>query len=235
MFALYTRLAALAVAIPLASTVAQDTTATVTGSITDTSGIAIVGAQIFVNRVGPRSTSDSRGRFRLVGLAAGDRMIVVRHMGYHSATIKLSLALGETREVAVRLALLPVPLDTIVSEAQATGENLRRNGFSARQRFGFGYFLTRDEIERMRPINLTDVLRHLPFLQVNEHLGRTWLTTENGTCRPILYLDRMPVPDVNDIPVEIVDGVEWYRHAMDVPVEFVRPGATCAAVVIWTR
>jgi hypothetical protein len=235
MFARDMLLAALAMTMPCASPLAQDTTATVTGSIVDTTGVAIVGAQVFVNRVGPRSTSDARGRFRLVSLAAGELMIVVRHLGYHSATVKLTLARGETREIAVRLAPLPVPLDTIVSEAQATSENLRRNGFYARQRAGFGYFLTRDEIERMRAIDLNDLLRRLPFLQVSERLGRTRVTTQNGTCRPVLYLDRMPVPDLDVIPVEIVDGVEWYHHAADVPVEFVRPRATCAALIIWTR
>jgi len=235
MFARRMLVAALTLTIPMSALHGQDTTATVTGRVSDSAGVAIVGAQVFVNRVGPRSLSDSSGRFRLVGLAAGARMIVVRRVGYHSATLTLSLARGETRDVTVRLAALPVPLDTIVSEAQATSENLRRNGFYARRRLGFGYFLSRDEIERMRPVTLTDVLRRLPFLHVSEHLGRTSVVTQDRTCRPVLYLDRMPVADVDGIPVEIVDGLEWYRHATEVPVEFVRPGAACAALLIWTR
>ena len=66
MFARITHVAALALLIPLSSPLAQDTTATVTGTITDSAGVPLAGAQVFVNRVGPRSTSDAQGRFRLV-------------------------------------------------------------------------------------------------------------------------------------------------------------------------
>ena len=235
MFARITHVAALALLIPLSSPLAQDTTATVTGTITDSAGVPLAGAQVFVNRVGPRSTSDAQGRFRLVGLAPGYRLIGIRRLGYHSATVTLSLARGQTRDVTVRLAVLPVPLDTVVSEARATSENLRRNGFDARRRSGFGYFLTRDDIDRMRPVDLTNLLRRLPFLRVTERLGRIWVTTQSGTCRPVIYLDRMPMPDVLDLPVDFVDGIEWYRHTAQVPVEFVRARATCAALIIWTR
>lgn len=235
MFARRVVIAFLASAIPLLSLRAQDSTATITGRVTDSSDVAVAGAEVFVHRGAARSISDSLGRFRLTRVAPGERTIVVRRPGYRSATLTLLLAPGSTRDIGVRLATLPAPLDTIVTEARATSENLRRNGFYQRRKFGFGDFVDRDAISRMRPFDLTSLLRRLPFVDVVERLGRRQVLLQNGRCRPLLYVDGMRVPDLVDIPVELVDGVEVYRRAVEVPVEFTRAGSACGAVIIWTR
>jgi hypothetical protein len=138
--------------------------------------------------------------------------------------------------VTVRLEPLPVPLDTIVSEAAALEEHLRRTGFLARQRMGFGTFLTREQIGRMHVTDVWEVLRRVPLLEVVEPApGRRLILMQNGTCRPQLYLDGMRTPDVEGVPASFVDGIEIYRHAGDVPVEFSLSGRACGAIVVWTR
>lgn len=224
-----------ALATPLATSVAQGTTATLTGHVTDTAGTALAGAVITVSRVGPRGRSDPSGAFRITGIRPGTRIVVVQHPRYHSATLKLSLRRGETRDTTVRLQVLPVPLDTVKTEARATSENLQRNGFYTRQRLGFGYFLDRDAIARMPGYDIADILRHVPFVQVLGTPGLPVLLLSPSNCRPAVYVDGLPNPYIGDIPVEIVDGVEVYRHATDVPVEYTHGRSPCGAVLIWTR
>lgn len=215
---------------------AQDTTAVVTGRVVDSAGTALAGAEVFVREPAMRVRVDSAGHFRLAPLPAGERLVTARRLGYRSATERVTLQRGERRELTFRLAVLPAPLDSVVSEAQATSENLRRSGFTRRQRMGFGYFVTRDEIAQQRPFDLYDLFQRVPFVQVvRGRAGGRLLVLQPGNCRPRVYLDGLPTIGLEAIPPEIVDGIEVYRHATDIPIEFSASGRACGAVLVWTR
>lgn len=230
-----TFLVVLAVATPLARSRAQDTTATLTGRVVDSAGVVLPNSDVSVNRTGLRTSTDSAGRFRLAGIAAGERVVVVRHPGHHSAILTLTLRRGERRDTLVTLAKLPVLLDTVVTEAQAMSENLRRAGFLNRQRAGFGYFIDRDGIARLNAFDIADVLRRVPFVQSVDAFGAPRILSEGRICRPALYLDGMPTSSVAALPVELVDGIEVYRHTADIPIQYTRARSMCGAVLIWTR
>lgn len=230
-------LAALLAAATLSSVApAQQSPATVTGLITDSGGVPLPGVEVTSSRPQRRAVTTPDGRFRLGGLEPGDQVLSFRRIGHRSLAIHVLLRAGETRDTVVALAVLPVPLDTIRTEAEALEENLRQAGFYDRQRMGLGDFLTRAAIERMAAIDVWAVLRRVPFVDVvDAGPGRRFVLMANGTCRPVLYVDGLRTPDLIGIPVEIIDGIEVYRRPTLVPVEYNAAGRACGAVLIWTR
>src|SRR5574342_595806 len=65
---------------------------------------------------------------------------------------------------AVRLDTLTVTGDTSVHRKRIPG--LADQGFNERMRRGFGYFLTRNDIESKSPVIMSDVLQGIPGVQV---------------------------------------------------------------------
>ncbi len=227
----------LALTLPVKPAVAQEHNATITGRVTDSAGTALVGVGVRLFHTSLRTRTDSAGRFRFDRLAAGRYTVAARRVGYHSASERVMVQAGETHDITIKLARLAVPLDTVVTEAQATSENLRINGFTRRQRLGFGTFLTRDDIARLNAFDVWDILRRTPFLMVTDRLGGHVLTLQGTGCRPFVYLDGMPIvnPPLEGIPADWVDGIEVYRHATEVPAEFAGARTPCGTVLIWTR
>lgn len=230
-------LAALLMAVAASSVLrAQQAPATVTGRVTDSSAAPLAGVEVSASRPTVRTTTGADGRFRLSGLEPGDHVLTFRRIGVRSLAIHVALEPGETRDTVVVLAMLPVPLDTIRTEAEALEENLRQAGFYRRQRMGFGDFVTRADIARMPATDVWAVLRRVPFVDVLEAgAGRRFVLMASGTCRPVLYVDGIRTPDLVGIPVEIIDGIEVYRRPALVPVEYSAAGRACGAVLIWTR
>lgn len=216
---------------------AQDSSAAIAGRVTNQAGLPLAGAEVSVGRFAATVRSDNRGQFRLWALPPQTPIaITVRHVGYHSLTTTVTLTRGETREVDLQLAALPVPLDTMVTEAQAVRENLRRAGFYNRQRLGFGQFMTRDAIERLRAIDVWDVLERMPFVEVHRTpVPQLLVQVPGGICRPTIYLDGMRVADLESIPTEVIDGIELYRRGTEMPVEFGAQGTACGVLLLWTR
>ena len=228
--------ALLAAAVIPAGLGAQDAPAIMTGRVTDSSAAPLQGVEVTSSRPQARAVTDADGRFRLAALEPGDQVLTFRRVGLRSLAIHVALQPGEVRDTAVVLAMLPVPLDTIRTEADALEENLRQAGFYRRQKMGFGDFLTRADIARMPAADVWSVLRRIPFVDVlDAGPGRRLVLMASGTCRPQLYLDGLRTPDLIGIPVDIIDGIEVYRRATLVPVEYNAGGRACGAVLFWTR
>jgi len=55
-------------------------------------------------------------------------------------------------------------------------------------------------------------------------------------CRPEYYLDGFPASSSvgPDFPITGIYGIEVYRTASEVPVEFRRPELRCGVILIWS-
>ena len=106
-----------------------------------------------------------------------------------------------------------------------------------------GRYLDRAQIERRNPLEVTDLLRTIPGMQVvwngtdyDVVSGRG--TSLSGSCKPTIYIDGSPVlGDVSPntfVRPNDVEAMEIYRGA-DTPAEFQRMNGGCGAIVIWTR
>ncbi len=140
------------------------TTATLKGILTDTSGAAVAGAEVLADRqpAGPaqHATSGNDGRF-VLSLVPGAHRVRVTHPSFRRVEINLTLAAGETRELSLRLELERLAA-TVVVTAQA--EPATAEVISAPVTI-----VTREEIDQRQAVSLPDLLATLPGFS----LGRT--------------------------------------------------------------
>ncbi len=61
-------------------------------------------------------------------------------------------------------------------------------------------------------------------------------------CYANVYLDRMliydgrqPLPDVNSIVPDVLEAVEFYEGAAQIPAMYQRLNTNCGVLVLWTR
>lgn len=152
-------------------------TATITGTISDPRGASIAGAQILVEPIPPagkteRAVSAADGRFSLT-LPPGRYRVVISRDSFAQAVQEIAMTAGEMREWNVRMTLEPlsakvvvtaqtIPLDADSSPAPVT-------------------ILTREDIERRGAASLSDLLATQPGFS----LGRSG--PEGGVAS--LFLD----------------------------------------------
>jgi TonB-linked SusC/RagA family outer membrane protein len=117
------------VAAPNAS--AQDATGTITGRVTDArSGAPIEGASIEVSSARIGSLSSADGQFRIAGVPAGPRLLIVRRIGF--AVIRREVVVNAGQETTADFALDPsaIALDAVLITGTASGGQRRTIGNS---------------------------------------------------------------------------------------------------------
>jgi hypothetical protein len=109
-----------------------------------------------------------------------------------------------------------------------------------------GYYLDQEQIQRLRPNYLTDILRTVPSIRVSYTpqgevvSGSRGVTSSgNGGCVSY-YVDDMPwqsaMPgDINNfVNGSEVVGVEVYQ-AGNTPAQYSRGMSDCTTIVLWTK
>ena len=78
-------------------------TASLTGEVQSTAGVALSGAQIMVD-TGQMAVSDASGSFRIDGIPAGAHLVYAMHIGYTTAVGQIDFTAGATKTVLVQLS-----------------------------------------------------------------------------------------------------------------------------------
>ncbi len=183
--------------------------------------------------VGTR-VSDQDGGFVFEKIPAGTYRVVVTLLGYRTLRDTLRVEADTGVEVVLPLSVDPIPLAPIIVEARAYRpwflDDLER-----RRRSGFGYFVTRDEIEERSPLYTTDLLRTVAGVSVVPTSAGALIRLRGG-CRPEIVLDGART--IADLPLDAiirpleVEAVEVY-HGVNAPPEY--SNNACGAVLIWSR
>ncbi|MGE0351592.1 MAG: von Willebrand factor type A domain-containing protein [Gemmatimonadales bacterium] len=105
-------LVVLAAAIIIPAT-GPDQTATVIGTVRDTSGTAVAHAQIVITGTALAAMADDSGRYRIAGVPAGRVRLRAAAIGYAAGTVDTVAADGRTTTVDFRLTRSPVRIDEI--------------------------------------------------------------------------------------------------------------------------
>lgn len=187
--------------------------------------------------------SGSDGRFYIKDAPAGRHELNVRKLGFAPRTLPVGLRAGDTLALEVHLTrLAPVELQAI--EVTAPVHPMLR-GFETRRALGMGAFLRQEEILKMQPRNVTDVLRRIPGLQVRPlpgPYGTNLTVVQRGSRCPVMFfLNGSPFPILetpitNYVSVEELVAVEVYNPS-ELPAQFnSSAGASrCGMVGLWTQ
>jgi hypothetical protein len=216
----------------------------VTVVVTDTSG----------DRVATR-VSDEAGRLTVVVRRRAAVRMRAGRIGYRTITTPL-LDFGRDDHFVLDLRLDPdavalAPLEVVARENRQTRSHVL-SGFDERVVRGMGTYLTRADIERIRPQRVTDLFRQLAGITVSTsgagrdatlQMNRSLFGRGGGPCQVQIYLDGMLVTRGGAGPISVdalvvpenVEGVEVYRGLSTVPPEFLNPNAHCGVVALWSR
>lgn len=215
------------------------------GVVRDDAGHPIPEVEVSAMGTDATAVTDSLGRFRLSDLSPGPYLLRFRRIGYtprtHPARVDAATVMPPV-EVAMHpqgVALAP----TTVTATRGR-ESFAMAGFYQRKATETGAFIEREEIERRKPAQLTDLFRANTTLTVQrDRSGRQWLETRMAgqrRCVPILFVDGVyyrQEPGLVDAmaPPDQVRAVEVYYGRGTVPSAFFRPGSECGVIAVWTR
>jgi hypothetical protein len=223
------------------------------GVVRDTARSPIEGAEVIVHIADRSASTSAAGAFRLDALSPGRYWVTVRRVGYAPLRAALTLEPDEDRQIVFELAEMVRELP----EVEVWGETWwarRFREFSRRQKSRLGRFVTRDDIERMNPIYLADLVhRYFPFNRFNG-FEPAWPVNRYGSWMASTYARMSPFSScppsislngaspmsgwaMNDFQPQSVEALEIYRRASEIPVDLQMPGqgSGCGVVVVWLR
>lgn len=221
-------------------------TGSLTGKITAPDGTPVAHARIAIGGTSLEAITAVDGGFRIHGVPPRGQTLNVRMLGYTPRALAIEIVAGDTLHIDVMLTPHALPLDTVeVSSDVAVSPGMR--GFEQRRQRGPGVFFTRDQIQRMQPRVLTDVLRRVPGVQVRPvrgGMGNNVSVQARGSECPMLFFmngSTFPLPGdqpINDFvaPEEVI-ALEVYAGSSEIPAQFntSRFNSRCGVIVVWTR
>jgi hypothetical protein len=214
-------------------------TAKLIGTITDTAGVPLARAEIWLLAVAAlRTISNDTGAFELTGLPAGPVTFAIRRLGYESATFSSTLKEGKTHRATFPLTPAPQALAGVrVQDTTSAWLSL----FESRRAGHRGTFITRADFEKKQHRMASDILRMVPGVQVVPTRFGTQIVMSRGAgarrCVPQLYVHTTPYSgNFDDFTPEDIEALEVYVGVSEIPPDLNTMGRpVCAAIVIWTR
>ena len=219
------------------------------GSVVGANTRPIPGARVSVWGTGIEAISDADGRFSLAALPSGTHMIEVRAVGFTPATQPVDIVQGAPGSAEIELANLAFALDTVrvTAQRERVFTNGRDAAFERRLKYSVGHVIDEAEIEKRRPIVLTDLLRQVPGVIVmpgkrsgyDVFMRGGQAILGSGYCRPDIWIDGSRITNDElfpfDMMVQINDvrAVEVYAHAGTVPPDLASTSG-CGVIGVWT-
>ncbi|MYC86828.1 MAG: carboxypeptidase-like regulatory domain-containing protein [Gemmatimonadales bacterium] len=208
--------------------------------VSASTGLPIEGARVILLGSGYGAITDAEGNFRVPRTWAGRDSVEVRYIGYEAGYTVIDLEPDHTTSVTLTLSSTVIRIADLTVEVRQTRRARHLEGFLERMEKGFGTFFTPRDIINRNPRLPSDLLRGLPNVAVGRvEYGRAEIFLGEGArlgCPPALYLDGMYQAGMqfDDLEREVLGAVEVYRRDVETPMEFMRTGSTCGAIVVWT-
>jgi hypothetical protein len=202
---------------------------------------------ILVDSLKKVARTDSKGRFTLTKMPAGQVELAIRRLGYKPQHQTIVLSGGVNDSVKVVLVAQPEVLSAIAVDEVERRHRQGIEEFYVRRAEGIGTFITRDQLEELRSTQPTDALRMVPGVQLGRARNGERTVRFTGTtsinhrdCPPSLWLDgqRVPNMELDQIPAQDIEGIELYRGASTTPAQFWQGNTNttlCGTIVVWSR
>ncbi|HKV62506.1 MAG TPA: TonB-dependent receptor [Candidatus Acidoferrum sp.] len=196
---------------------AQTGKGSITGSVTDSSGGALVGAQVSIESNGLSTVSDAKGQFFINALDPGSYAVSVTYVGFKALTQTVNVTAGHTTSVEAKLGVESQNLQVLVTAERASGEAEEVNREVSAD--NVVQVLTSDVIRSLPNANMADALGRLPSVTIERDEGEGKYVQVRGT-EPRLTnttIDGINVPSPESgvrqikfdaIPADIVESVE---------------------------
>lgn len=231
-----------AVLVPAGAGFAQhDTASTVMGTVTDSAGEPLGGAEVYVVTSGRAGRTDATGRYAVGQLLQGPTRLRARVPGWEPADTEVTLASrrSETINFVLRRQTAMLAPVNVTSAQDCPRQSL--DGFTCRRSLGLGVFRDAREIAALTPIYFADIfdgvagVRRVP-LPLDEGIEAT------TQWRCIVYLENGRVPSwTNVMRINFLDIVafEFYDSPESIPAwyrSYAWSGAEpCSLIVLWMR
>jgi hypothetical protein len=206
----------------------------ISGTVLGESGQPLPGVQLRVLETAATARTDSTGHYALSALPAGSQLLEAKRIGYRIVQQPVQLVRGRDAEIAIRLQRV-VSLDSIRVVAQRS----RYREFERQRKSGFGRFLTEDDIAKRNAIQVSDLLRMTPGLQIVGYGLDAKVVSARGSrslvgrsCDTNVVIDGMQHQDINWLQPSDIGAMEVYPGLAGAPVQYDRE---CGLVVIWTK
>lgn len=215
----------------------------VSGTVTDTAGIPLLGAEITIDAASVRSFTDEQGVFHLGGVPYGARTLTARRLGFASAQTSVDVSPVGEATVSIRLKPIAAPLPPIVIRPTRMSYTGRLAGYYERlEKKTGGVFITRDQIDREQPRMLGQLLQHVPGVTaIRGRGGITGIRLRGRTCWPLVWIDGTPMPsgevDLDSFSPTSIHGIELYLGSTTAPARYTytRDVSSCGTILIWSR
>lgn len=220
------------------------TTGTVRGRVIDFNGEVIVGARVEIQKFRAATGSNEAGEFLLRNIPTGTQLLLIRKVGFTPVALPIIVRTREPQPAAYSMAKYVPVLEEVRIRAR-TNASLEKIGFVKRQRGGLGRYVTSDQIQNQNASRLSDVLRRIPGLAVEEGSGGATIRSTRGTpsianrgcVRMLLDGIEWHIENGGDVD-NIVDAaeiaaIEVYASST-VPAEY-SSFRDCTTILIWTK
>jgi len=191
-----------------------------------------------------RTVSNQNGRFRLRNIDPGLVEVRFIRIGYAPRTATLIVQPNRTTEVSATMVTQPIELEAI--QVTARPSHLEQNGFFARMEHGRGTLVTPQDMARIDPIIVSDVIRErVPGIRIQYGAGgearvvttrASGLSVENPECVMEIFVDgmRQGDEDLDRYNPEQIQAMEIYQ-GVSTPIQFTSSFNACGVVLLWTR
>lgn len=234
-------LEAVCLAVPAA---AQTQTPTGKGSlvgfVVSTSGdTPVPGAAVQLDTSAWRAVADSQGRFELDSIDPGTYVLHVRAIGYEEGAWRVRLHADQVTTHSFDLARQAVELPGVAVKGTIPLSARRFLDFDRRRHGANGAFFTQEDIERVNPATLVDILVTARGVQqvclVNDCIAK--MVRSPPGCYPQYYIDghESTAYFARHTPPKDVKGIEIYRGSSEIPGEFGGSNSACGVIAIWTK
>jgi Carboxypeptidase regulatory-like domain/TonB-dependent Receptor Plug Domain len=221
------------------------------GVVTDTLLRPLVSADISVVGTSARVVTGENGRFRMLQVPPGQYLIVVRRIGFAPTSGIIEVPADDTLRLAYTLARTTSLLDTI--RVRETRISMRMAEFEQRKAQGVGQFITQEQIDRRGSGLTSDFLRNVSGVDVStltntvfagkvalsKREGGSLVGEGTGACAMQIILDGIVMPRFFNLdllpPPKQIAGIEVYKGAATVPIQFGGADRRCGMIIFWTR